>query len=520
MFYSILFCNKEQYESKRETTEPECFKDLNLRQVFSPVLKEKKKFRLEEFFYTMLHEKSTIEYRQNIMRELENDELCTVFDEFSKTVYDIGCGMENTREILSSRDDFHNNYVTRGYMLDYADEYCKTVSSLFETLANKNLVSKGLSDFYEYIKEYICSSEFQNLSDRVKKLREEFATVHYCMLIDDGIVKVRKYEGQENHSKQIMNVFDKFKQGDAENYLQKFKEEAMSENIEAAVLKMVSNLYKDIFEDLNGFCRDYIDFEDETIIRFSREIQFYISWLDCVLPLKNDGLSFNYPIICETPDHLYDTDGFDIALAKRLRDKIVTNDFRLDTPERIIAVTGPNQGGKTTYARAFGQIHFLASLGCCVPGQEAALYMADNIFTHFGREEDVKTFNGKLRDDLVRLKAILSAATEKSIIIINEIFSSTTLSDAVLLGRYMMDSIVSLGAPAVIVTFLDEIASYGAQTVSMMSTVKENDPSERTFKIIRKPPNGLAYAIYIAEKHGLTYEQLSRRIKNGSTPDV
>ena len=71
-----------------------------------------------------------------------------------------------------------------------------------------------------------------------------------------------------------------------------------------------------------------------------------------------------------------------------------------------------------------------------------------------------------------------------------------------------------------IVTFLDEIASYGVQTVSMMSTVRKNDPSERTFKIIRKPPDGLAYAMHIADKHRLTYEQLSRRIKDESTPDV
>lgn len=138
--------------------------------------------------------------------------------------------------------------------------------------------------------------------------------------------------------------------------------------------------------------------------------------------------------------------------------------------------------------------------------------MFDNILTHFGHEEDITTLNGKLQDDLIRLRLLLDKATSQSIIIINEIFASTTLSDALSLGGYMMDRFVSLGAPAIIVTFLDELARHGPETVSMVGTIREDDPSKRTFKIMRKPPDGLAYAMYIARKYGLTYEQLDRRL--------
>ena len=64
----------------------------------------------------------------------------------------------------------------------------------------------------------------------------------------------------------------------------------------------------------------------------------------------------------------------------------------------------------------------------------------------------------------------------------------------------MMDTFVALGAPAMIVTFLDELASYGRETVSMMSLVKENAPAERTYQIVRKPPDGLAYMQSILQK--------------------
>ncbi len=154
--------------------------------------------------------------------------------------------------------------------------------------------------------------------------------------------------------------------------------------------------------------------------------------------LRQVGLPFNYPKLCNTIDHIYVLDGFDLALAFSTLENTITNDFILNTPERIIVVTGPNQGGKTTFVRAFGQMHWMNSLGLCVPGRKAALYLFDNIFTHFGSKEELTTLNGKIQDDLVRLDELLTKATSQSIIIINEIFASTTLSDAIILGGYMI----------------------------------------------------------------------------------
>ena len=144
-------------------------------------------------------------------------------------------------------------------------------------------------------------------------------------------------------------------------------------------------------------------------------------------------------------------------------------------------------------------------------GKEARLFLPDQVFTHFEREEDITNLRGKLEDELVRLHQSCQAMT--SVIVLNEIFNSTSLDDQIFLSAKVLEQILAVDAIGVCVTFIDGLSTLSEKTVSMVSTVDPKDPARRTFEIIRKPADGLAYALSLARKRGVTYEQLRTRVR-------
>ena len=508
-FHSILFRRAEDCIKTEAVEMPAFFLDLNLDQIMDAIVAGKQEYNLKPFFYTSLSDIEAIKYRHEIMGDLENEVLFEDIKSFSEK-------MRAMRTHLTLADKLYYKYQKKRMFLDAISIYCDAVNCLAHDLSRADLKSRGLLAFREYLANYAQSNTFTLLLTETMKLLKDLHSVKYCLLIKGDSVQVRKYESGIDYSAEVEETFAKFKQGAVKDYQVEFSDGLGMNHVEARVLDFVAKLYPDIFSSLDDYCAKNANYLIEPMGIFDREIQFYIAYLEYVARFRRAGLKFCYPQISRESKEVFNYGGFDLALANKLLNEnslIVCNDFHLRDRERIFVVSGPNQGGKTTFARTFGQLHYLASLGCPVPGQEARLFIFDKVFTHFEKEERINNLRGKLEDDLVRIWDILNQATPNSIIIMNEIFTSTTLKDAVFLGKRIMEKIIEKDLLCVFVTFIVELASLSEKTVSLVSTVAPENPALRTYKIVRSPADGLAYALSIAEKYRLTYDYLKERLQ-------
>jgi DNA mismatch repair ATPase MutS len=377
--------------------------------------------------------------------------------------------------------------------------------------------SPGLRNLLSYLTAYSGSATFQQLASEAAELQDLLLHLSFGMLFHGDQVTVRKYALEPDYTVTVLERFAKFRESKATVPAPRKAIDGFSLNhVEQAILEFVSRLFPAEFSRLDEFASRHGEFLDKTIARFDREIGFYVAYLDFIDPLKRTGLPFCYPEVSVSSKATLVKNSFDLALAAKLvqeKGAIVCNDFHLSGHERLLVVTGPNQGGKTTFARMFGQLHFLAGLGCPVPGKAARLFLPDCIFTHFEREEDITNLRGKLEDELARLHVSCETMTPDSVIVLNEVFNSTSLDDQIFLSTRVLERILTTDAIGVCVTFIDALSTLSGKTVSMVSTVDPEDLARRTFEVIRKPADGLAYALSLAQKHGVTYEQLRRRVR-------
>ena len=259
-FHSILFEGPDD-GTKRETLEaPAFFGDLNLDQIIDTITADWKNYDLAPFYYTRLNDLDAIAYRQEVVQDLEDKVLMEGVKLFSRH-------MRAMRERLDQAKKLSYKYFRERWFLGAAEIYCKAVERLSRDLCARDVKSRGLRTFREYLTEHVASVPFRNLVVEAGKLKSDLSTIRYSLLIKDSGVTVRHYNAESDYSSAVEDTFEKFRRDAANDYWVETPKEQGMNHIQAQVLNGVAMLHPDTFAALDAFCAGHAGFLDEKILR-------------------------------------------------------------------------------------------------------------------------------------------------------------------------------------------------------------------------------------------------------------
>jgi DNA mismatch repair ATPase MutS len=298
-------------------------------------------------------------------------------------------------------------------------------------------------------------------------------------------------------------------------------------------------LFRDLAMVLDTVCqpiartlRQYVTLHSGVLAALSGDIAFYLAAVRLMTRLHDWGLPLCRPDIAPMSERvceLREAYNVNLALHRMARDRgdeaVVTNDVSMNDDGRIVILTGPNQGGKTTYTQMVGLCQVLAQAGLWVPAVQARISPVDGIYTHYPAEETLVTATGRFGDEAQRLSHLFAHATRSSLLLFNESLASTSPGESLYIAQDIVRILRRLGTRAIFTTHLHELAAdvdqLNASTagdsriVSLVaSRVDEGgDGTQRSYRIVPGPPIGRSYAREIASKYGIGYDQLTERLQ-------
>ncbi|MCG8479518.1 MAG: hypothetical protein MI724_10510 [Spirochaetales bacterium] len=279
----------------------------------------------------------------------------------------------------------------------------------------------------------------------------------------------------------------------------------------APLFRDLDDLITDLTRPLARALKRFNTLQVGILTRIVGELEVYAAAAETIRRLKSGGLPVCFAEYGEgcVARELYDPV---LALGCGTID-VCTNDVELFRRANVAVLTGPNDGGKTTFLRAVGLAHLLAEAGFFVPASSAVITPGTLLASHFagGESEDFEA--GRFAREVAHIGALLEACDERTLVLLNETFSSTGVSDALELARDTLTVIARRGAKALFATHLHDLPARmdddgtersGADGVAESVTIRP----DRLYRVVRGLPDRRSLARDVARKAGLDFDRL------------
>ncbi len=291
-----------------------------------------------------------------------------------------------------------------------------------------------------------------------------------------------------------------------------------------AFYSAINDVFKSSIHSWRRVIQMYVLDNTDFLLRIMPEIEFVVKASRVIAALKKRGMTLCRPEIRPAGERILQFYNlYNPVVALRINDEIVKNDLVFDDDAMIYILTGPNRGGKSVITCALGQAVAFAMLGMPVPADSAIISPADGIYTHFPTGSEDTIDKGRLGEECARLKEIFDRVTPYSLVLLDETLSSTGAYEAAYIAAEVLTGFAVLGCRCLFSTHLHELASKVDEInknsareggVKVDNLVAGINDGQRNFKIRRAMPDGRSYARDIASQYGLSYDQITEKIKH------
>ncbi len=509
----------ELAEEQESSGMPEFFIDLNLNQIVRELQNNVDEYDVREMYYRMPKNYETVCYRQEIYREIRGKHLEKALDAFSQK-------MRETRKYKDLHGKAENKQQYQMYWFNTVSEFTDGVDLLRESLAKAMPEAKGLSDLLGVVEELCGKKLWEECRRDKEKIKGMLSGLRFELSIDGTNLRVRSQQREQYYFDHLKKLFPyKFSDrtdtdGIPYDYLiaSPFLANEQLGFLESEIVRMYRKKRPDFFKELEKFYKKYENIIEEKMYRVEAEVQYYLAYSMFQKDMENRGCVFCEPKVQAGGSAFVAHEVYDLALARKNRFadlEVVSNSVQYREGEKFFVVTGPNQGGKTTFARSLGQLVYFAMMGLTAPAESAVLPFFEDLLTHFSVEESLESGRGKLKEELVRLEPMMQEENGNRFVILNELFTTAATYDAFVMGQRVIRHFADQGCLGVYVTHIAELSKAGEDVASLVALADENDHKKRTFRVVRKEAEGIGYAGDIVDKHHLGYDELCKRLDEG-----
>ena len=478
------------------------FQDLNLDQIIDKMSVRWGK-DIKKYYRYMPASFEEAEYRRAVYRDIKNESVYASLTGFTKI-------LEVIRELRQEKEKVRIPMQKCVWHLREVGMYCKAYEELERSLEEADISSDGLLGFRKILKDILESGGYRQLAERTEAILERIRKMRFIITYDKDRIAVvpGELEGEGAYEEMLRE-----RAGKEIRHLQNpFAADPTLTELENSCLEILEKKDPKFFGEIKRISDMNRDYEKKVLSRFEREVVFYLSFCSFQRDMEEAGFVFSEPESC-SEKNMKAKGLYDLALAMTSinSDKeIVSNDFEYQDGDRFFVLTGPNQGGKTTFARSLGQLVYLTQMGLDVPAVSANVPFFPAIQTHFSVEESVETGRGKLKEELVRLAPMMEEHQKGTFVVINELFTTAASYDAEIMGKKVLKHFTGLCCMGIYVTHLRELGGCCDGVASLRAVPDENGIP--TFKIERGDAGDVSCAESVVRKYALTYEQLKERL--------